>query len=107
MHNLAYKIAAVHQGWGGDGLLDTYEADRRQVAIVNAEQSVKNGKRIFGFLRMLGATVSDPEEARKNLYATIHDPSKADEIAENIEAQREHFDNVSRESLAMAFLRDC
>ena len=39
-HNLAWKIAAVLRGWAGDGLLDTYEAERRPVAAANVERSV-------------------------------------------------------------------
>ncbi|MFG3103355.1 FAD-dependent oxidoreductase [Streptomyces sp. NPDC048182] len=31
-HNLAWKLAAVQNGWAGDGLLDTYDAERRPVA---------------------------------------------------------------------------
>ncbi|WP_318214428.1 FAD-dependent monooxygenase [Streptomyces sp. SCL15-6] len=31
-HNLAWKLAAVLDGWAGDGLLDTYDAERRPVA---------------------------------------------------------------------------
>ncbi|MFB7086550.1 FAD-dependent oxidoreductase [Streptomyces sp. NPDC056296] len=31
-HNLAWKLAAVLEGWAGDGLLDTYDAERRPVA---------------------------------------------------------------------------
>ncbi|MFF8970332.1 FAD-dependent oxidoreductase [Streptomyces sp. NPDC014995] len=31
-HNLAWKLAAVLGGWAGDGLLDTYDAERRAVA---------------------------------------------------------------------------
>ncbi|MEV6121377.1 FAD-dependent monooxygenase [Streptomyces sp. NPDC052077] len=31
-HNLAWKLAAVIGGWAGDGLLDTYDAERRPVA---------------------------------------------------------------------------
>ncbi|MGW8061491.1 FAD-dependent oxidoreductase [Streptomyces ziwulingensis] len=31
-HNLAWKLAAVLQGWAGEGLLDTYDAERRPVA---------------------------------------------------------------------------
>lgn len=94
VHNLAWKIAAVHQGWGAHSLLDSYEADRRQVALVNAQQSVKNGQKIFSFLKTLGATVDDLSEARLNLVRTINDPSQAQVIADHIEAQREHFDNV-------------
>ncbi|KAF2014634.1 FAD binding domain-containing protein [Aaosphaeria arxii CBS 175.79] len=94
-HNLAYKIAAVHQGWAKDGLLDSYDAERRQIALVASAQSVKNGKKIFSFLKALGtADISDLEEARANLLRSIHDPAKQDEIQSEIENQREHFDNL-------------
>jgi len=33
--NLGWKLAAVVNGWGGPGLLDSYEADRRPVAARN------------------------------------------------------------------------
>ncbi|MFB9925553.1 FAD-dependent monooxygenase [Amycolatopsis halotolerans] len=32
-HNLAWKLAGVIQGWAGSGLLDSYEAERRPVAL--------------------------------------------------------------------------
>lgn len=76
--------------------MDTYEADRRQIALANSAQSVKNGKNIFSFLKALGtAGIDDVEEARANLLKSIHDPNKKGMIAKEIEAQREHFDNVS------------
>ncbi|MGW4546919.1 FAD-dependent oxidoreductase [Streptomyces violaceorubidus] len=31
-HNLAWKLAAVLEGWAGEGLLDTYDTERRPVA---------------------------------------------------------------------------
>ncbi|MEU0073023.1 FAD-dependent monooxygenase [Streptomyces sp. NPDC006332] len=31
-HNLAWKLAAVLDGWAGEGLLETYDAERRPVA---------------------------------------------------------------------------
>ncbi|MER5843029.1 MULTISPECIES: FAD-dependent oxidoreductase [Streptomyces] len=31
-HNLAWKLAAVHAGWAGPGLLKSYDAERRPVA---------------------------------------------------------------------------
>ena len=96
VHNLAYKIAAVHQGWATDGILETYQSERQHVAEVNSKQSVKNGKMIFGLLKTLGtADTDDMATARKNLYQTIHDPKKKRKIDEGIEDQREHFDNVS------------
>ncbi|MEU9336666.1 FAD-dependent monooxygenase [Streptomyces sp. NPDC048290] len=41
-HNLAWKLHAVHSGWAGPALLDTYEAERRPVAEFNAAQSWRN-----------------------------------------------------------------
>ncbi|KAJ5019826.1 hypothetical protein K4K57_009289 [Colletotrichum sp. SAR 10_99] len=94
-HNLVYKIAAVHQGWAKPSILDTYEADRRRIALVASSQSVKNGKTIFSFLKAVGtAGIENVDEARANMYKTIHDPAKEALIAQNVEGQREHFDNT-------------
>ncbi|CAH0033221.1 unnamed protein product [Clonostachys rhizophaga] len=94
-HNIVYKVAAVHHGWATPSILRTYEDDRRQIALVNSTQSVKNGKKIFSFLKALGtAGIDDMEEARRNLYKSVHDPAKQDMIAREIEGQREHFDNL-------------
>jgi len=98
VHNLAYKIAAVHQGWGQDSLLDTYDAERRHVAEVNSLQSVKNGKRIFSLLKAMGTTHSDVEQARFNLIQSLQDPKQRQSIDRGVEEQREHFDNVSSTS---------
>ncbi|ODU05100.1 MAG: monooxygenase [Pseudonocardia sp. SCN 72-86] len=38
-HNLAWKLAAVLRGFGGPGLLSTYEAERRPVARFTVEQA--------------------------------------------------------------------
>lgn len=101
VHNLAYKIAAVHHGWASDSILQSYQADRKHVAEVNSRQSVKNGKKIFGLLKTLGtAGTSDLAEARQNLFASIHDPKKKITIDEDIEGQREHFDNVGTVDLS-------
>lgn len=93
-HNLAYKIAALLNGWGGDRLLDSYQEERQHVALVNSEQSVKNGRKIFGFLKTLGTSEGDINVSRQNLYRSIHDPAMKTKIDEQIEGQREHFDNV-------------
>lgn len=94
VHNLAYKISLVLKGEASERLLDSYDEERRQVAIVNSIQSVKNGKQIFGLLKTLGIG-EDAVHARRNLYASLRDPDKKREIDDGIEAQREHFDNVS------------
>lgn len=96
VHNLAYKIAAVHRGWASDSILDTYHAERRPVAQINSTQSVKNGQKVFGLLKALGTTSSSNlAESRRNLYQSIHDPDKKATIDKGVEGQREHFDNVS------------
>ena len=41
-HNLAWKLAAVVHSWADPELLDTYETERRPVALRNTEQSLKN-----------------------------------------------------------------
>jgi putative polyketide hydroxylase len=38
-HNLAWKIAAVLNGWAGPALLDTYDAERRPVAVATVRQA--------------------------------------------------------------------
>jgi 2-polyprenyl-6-methoxyphenol hydroxylase-like FAD-dependent oxidoreductase len=39
--NLAWKLAAVHQGWGGEQLLATYELERRPIGVRNTTESGK------------------------------------------------------------------
>ncbi len=38
-HNLAWKLAAVLRGWAGPGLIDTYDAERRPVALATAARA--------------------------------------------------------------------
>jgi 2-polyprenyl-6-methoxyphenol hydroxylase-like FAD-dependent oxidoreductase len=38
-HNLAWKLAAVLNGWADESLLDTYEAERRPVGAATADQA--------------------------------------------------------------------
>jgi putative polyketide hydroxylase len=45
VHNLAWKLAAVLQGWAAPSLLETYEEERRPIAQANTEFSVTNGRR--------------------------------------------------------------
>ena len=43
-HNLAWKIAAVVQGWANESLLDSYDSERRPIALFNAAEAVRNLK---------------------------------------------------------------
>ncbi|MGO1052443.1 FAD-dependent monooxygenase [Crossiella sp. CA198] len=40
-HNLAWKLAAVHQGAAGAGLLDTYAREREPVAVATMDQATR------------------------------------------------------------------
>jgi 2-polyprenyl-6-methoxyphenol hydroxylase-like FAD-dependent oxidoreductase len=42
--NLAWKMAAVHHGWADEGLLDSYEAERRPIARRMIEDAAANGR---------------------------------------------------------------
>jgi 2-polyprenyl-6-methoxyphenol hydroxylase-like FAD-dependent oxidoreductase len=44
--DLAWKLDAVFRGWGGDALLDTYEIERKPVAIRNSLISATNSDKI-------------------------------------------------------------
>ena len=39
-HNLAWKLAGVIHGWAGPALLDTYESERRPVALATTDASI-------------------------------------------------------------------
>lgn len=45
--NLSWKLAAAVQGWGGDALLDTYEAEQRPVAVRNVNEAGENLRRML------------------------------------------------------------
>ncbi|KAI5235523.1 hypothetical protein E4T43_09219 [Aureobasidium subglaciale] len=94
VHNLAYKIAAVQQGWANDQLLDSYGTERHQVANINSQQSVKNGKKIFSLLKVLGATDPDVNRARQNLSGTLRSAEQRTSIDKGIQEQQEHFNNL-------------
>ena len=46
VHNLAWKLAAVMEGWGAPELLDTYELERRPIARINADRSLDNSRMV-------------------------------------------------------------
>ncbi|KAG0647329.1 2,4-dichlorophenol hydroxylase [Hyphodiscus hymeniophilus] len=94
VHNLAYKIAAAVQGWGSSSLLDTYQSERRQIALVNSQQSVKNGQTIFRLLKAIGTEASSIEQAKENLHESLTDPARKLVIMKGVEEQREHFNNL-------------
>ncbi len=64
-HNLVWKLAAVLEGRADPRLLDTYEPERRPVARINAEQSVKNHFQMDSVSGQFGITNEDLEKMTK------------------------------------------
>lgn len=95
VHNLAYKIATALEEPATHAMLDSYENERRHVAQVNSQQSVRNGKKIFSLLKAVGTTTGDVASDRKNLHRSLHDKKRRERIDEEVKDQQEHFDNVS------------
>ncbi len=91
--NIAWKIAAVENGWAGEDLLDTYETERRPVAQINTEQSLENAGKMFDLFAALYGT--EPEKTRERFDAMCADPSAFPELAPAIELQRPHFDSLN------------
>ncbi|MEU5218647.1 FAD-dependent monooxygenase [Streptomyces sp. NPDC020807] len=73
--DLGWKLAAELAGWGGAGLLDTYEGERRPVAVRSLEESHRNLRRTVD--RRLRAALRDAtpegERARAELAREIAD----------------------------------
>lgn len=90
-HNLAWKIGAILQGWGGTSLLDSYERERRPVALRNRDQSLVNAQRLAALAAM------DCERAIwEDAEAFAHwlgEPGRQNAITAAIALQREHFDS--------------
>ncbi len=92
--NLAWKLAAVLAGWAPDSLLDSYESERRAVAVSNTEHSVANA------LRMVDAGVG-PLTVEIAQRLDSPDPAVAqrerDRLAAAIPQHRAHFDDLDQE----------
>jgi 2,4-dichlorophenol 6-monooxygenase len=61
VHNLVWKLAMVMSGQAGDGLLATYDSERRPVAARNAEQSLRSFFEHATLDEAIGITADDPD----------------------------------------------
>ena len=62
-HNLCWKVAAVHHGHAGAPLLESYDAERRPVALVNARVAIHNYHRGLRVATALGLPAHLPQQA--------------------------------------------
>ena len=91
--DLAWKLAAVLREEAGAELLDSYEAERRPVALTNSQQSLTNSARLFELIGALNGP--DPDTAGERFAAIVADPDAFPELAAAVEAQRPHFDSLA------------
>jgi len=91
-NNLAWKIAAVMQGWGDEKLLTSYQPECQPIARQNAQQSVANARRLEAL-----AALSCPAEiwkSAKAFDAWANDGDRRDRITDAVELQRQHFNSI-------------
>jgi len=50
--DLGWKLAAVLKGWGGPGLLDSYEAERKPIGVRNTTEAAGNFDKVAGLMRL-------------------------------------------------------
>jgi 2-polyprenyl-6-methoxyphenol hydroxylase-like FAD-dependent oxidoreductase len=65
-HNLAWKLAAVLDGWGSDELLDTYDAERRPLGTAMSEQALIRNRIRHGY-----ATEQDRADFTDDVIITL------------------------------------
>jgi 2,4-dichlorophenol 6-monooxygenase len=90
VHNLLWKLAAVGAGWADDGILDTFEAERRPVAQFNCDQSLANAFKLIEVPMALGLLDGDATTA--TMEAGLADPTTRAAGEAAIAAQAIHFD---------------
>ncbi|TDC72095.1 aromatic ring hydroxylase [Actinomadura sp. GC306] len=74
-HNLAWKLAAVLSGRAPDGLLDSYEAERRPVGAHNIDWALSAAAHNQAILGAIGLGATTPPERRERMFAAYFDPS--------------------------------
>ncbi|MFE0522289.1 FAD-dependent oxidoreductase [Streptomyces sp. NPDC058954] len=78
-HNLAWKLAAVLGGWAGEGLLETYDAERRPVAeATSARAAARSAEHSHpGFAPPPGAGAGGPQRGILNVALGYRYPQGA------------------------------
>ncbi|MDO9175587.1 MAG: FAD-dependent monooxygenase, partial [Actinomycetota bacterium] len=87
-HNLAWKLAAVVRGDAREGLLDSYEAERRPVGLSNCAQSLHNARAIASTGITFAGEGFDLSEVDDD---TPGGAAVRERIVAGIPAQRPHF----------------
>ena len=67
--DLGWKLAAMHEGWGGPDLLSSYEADRRPIATGIAAEATRNVAETKFFAPAVAEDTPEGERTRARLRA--------------------------------------
>ncbi|KAF7541383.1 hypothetical protein G7054_g538 [Neopestalotiopsis clavispora] len=89
VHNLVWKLIAVMKGFSPDELLDSYEVERRPVAIQNARQSASNEAK----MDKLGSVIN-PNGSAVTGEAAWNDSSFREKVSAAIQDNKEHFNSL-------------
>ncbi|MFN6118775.1 MAG: FAD-dependent monooxygenase [Actinomycetes bacterium] len=92
--NLAWKLAAVINGWAGPTLLDSYHAERRPVAQSNPQYSVANALKMAS--TGIGPTATGVVERLESIDPDVAAAQRA-AMADSIEQQRPHFGALNQD----------
>ncbi|KAK5054508.1 hypothetical protein LTR84_001399 [Exophiala bonariae] len=87
-HNLAWKMRAVEAGWSSPRILDSYDRERRPIAIANGHQSQINLRNLHELL----ARTFAPEATDDQL---MNDVKIHRLLRSAIEKNRDHFDSIN------------
>lgn len=102
-HNLAWKLAAVLKGQAEDGLLDSYEAERRPVTAHNTAHSLENAGRHAPIGAALGLEPGMSEEQGWRQIATFVSDTPAGEkrrtlVGEAVAANSDDYSQLNVEA---------
>ncbi len=85
--NLCWKLAAVHQGWAGPRLLESYEIERRPMGVRNSQLGVKCTRIMDGWALSPGfeASGAAAEAARRAFGARVMEEDRAQYLTVGIQ----------------------
>jgi 2,4-dichlorophenol 6-monooxygenase len=84
--NLVWKLALVMSGKAGEGLLATYDSERRPVAMRNADQSLKSFFEHAAIDAAIGIPSDDPERGWAAIRTLLSDGDEAAGVREQVAA---------------------
>jgi flavin-dependent monooxygenase StaC len=86
--DLGWKLAAELAGWAGPGLLDTYQAERRPVAVESLEEANVNLRRTLD--RELPPEIHLDSPAGKRARTALAEQLERSDVRRELETQRIH-----------------